>query len=1008
MNQPKPGNALPRELEARVVAYLLGEASDFEQDEIAKLLSEKPSLDAFQNRMNRLGLMIRTASLIEETATESDLSEEQVLKIRQVLSEAAPVNAEYLGVETESTEDWSALQLSEDRRRDILALCEIHDPESKQVSRKPISPEPISSGRHLAGRLGERLVGSSLGSLRRFGLFFLRDGKSSQWNRQVGASVHGFIKMVRQRPVRTTVLSALACGLVILFVNGEPLVYREMASATSRPSDASAWFAGEEEESADSAMLSEIYSNSEYPPQEFGYPSVAAENMEADMGIEMELQAEGGLAENLPLAGGYDQSGAAPTTPSLSQPLPPSGGSGGGLGGGGGFGGGESSIITDQESAAAITRSTRSDDPQDDQFSRDYSGLADEGRLSGNFSQQQRGESSLEASKGARPNRSSSGSGKAVMQGVESLSIDADRDRFSDAKTRRLSERDFADNSLALNSPQQGFNLMQKEMSETKLGFRNNSDESEGLFDSSLNDGLAQSQQEPEGQNSLKKNQQLKRQRSGTKPSSGVRESRSRNSRLLAREKAGPELADEALPPQSELLDRDRFVSQAPELNELNAAQEAFSTFSLHVGDVSFKLAQAALRSGQWPDAERIRIEEFVNAFDYGDPMPSQREKVACQVEQAIHPFLQQRNLLRISMRTAALGRAKTTPLKLTLVIDNSGSMERMDRQQTLRKAFSVLTDQLQAADEVTLISFAMQPRLLADRVSGGQAKDLVNLIHNLPSEGGTNLEAALQLAVEKAKEQFSDSAQNRIILMTDGAVNLGDADPSRLANLVLGMRASGIAFDAAGIIADGLNDEVLETLTRKGDGRYYLLDSGESADEGFARQIAGALRPAAKDVKVQVEFNPDRVEMYKLLGFEKHRLKKEDFRNDRVDAAEMAAAEAGVALYQVQVRPDGSGDLGSVSVRFKDLSSGLMVEKRWPMTFDPEAARPDEASSSMKIAMVSSLLAMKLKSDDFAELVDLRTLAKLIASLSGDVQSLARVASLKEMIEQARGMIGQ
>ena len=126
-------------------------------------------------------------------------------------------------------------------------------------------------------------------------------------------------------------------------------------------------------------------------------------------------------------------------------------------------------------------------------------------------------------------------------------------------------------------------------------------------------------------------------------------------------------------------------------INEKDAEEEAFSTFSLHVSDVSFKLAQAALAKGEWPDASKVRIEEFVNAFDYGDPMPSQSEKVACRLEQSIHPFLQQRNLLRVSMRTAAAGRSSNTPLRLTLLLDNSGSMERADRAETVRRAFALL-----------------------------------------------------------------------------------------------------------------------------------------------------------------------------------------------------------------------------------------------------------------------------------------------------------------------------
>ena len=277
-----------------------------------------------------------------------------------------------------------------------------------------------------------------------------------------------------------------------------------------------------------------------------------------------------------------------------------------------------------------------------------------------------------------------------------------------------------------------------------------------------------------------------------------------------------------------------------------------------------------------------------------------------------------------------------------------------------------------------------------------------------MPSEGGTNIEAALQLAFEQAKEQQLDGAQNRIILLTDGAVNLGDADPESLSQMITTMRGAGIAFDAAGICAEGLNDEVLEALTRKGDGRYYLLDSLEAADDGFARQIAGALRPSAKNVKVQVEFNPKRVGRYKLLGFEKHRLNKEDFRNDSVDAAEMAAAEAGVAMYQFEAKPDGEGDVGSVSVRFRDLSTGHMVEKRWPIPYEAAAPRPDQAAPSLRIATSAALLAAKLRGEPLGETVDLKTLSELIAGLPDPDRNAERVRELRQMIQQARQLSGE
>lgn len=438
-------------------------------------------------------------------------------------------------------------------------------------------------------------------------------------------------------------------------------------------------------------------------------------------------------------------------------------------------------------------------------------------------------------------------------------------------------------------------------------------------------------------------------------------------------------------------------------LDETSPSAEPFSTFSLHVSDVSFQLAKAALASGKWPEAEKIRIEEFVNAFDYGDPIPAMEERVACRIDQGAHPFLQQRHLVRIALRTAEAGRSSGTPLRLTLLLDSSGSMERPDRRATLTRAVATLAGLLGENDRITLVSFARQPRLVADAVAGNEAMKLAETVAALPSEGGTNLEAALQLAFEKAREHQEPNAQNRIVLLTDGAANLGDAKAESLGQRVEMMREAGIAFDAAGFGAEGLNDEILEALTRKGDGRYYLLDRPEDAGDAFAEQIAGALRPAAKNVKVQVEFNPDRVKSYKLLGFEKHRLATEDFRNDAVDAAEMAASEAGVAVYQVEPDPAGEGDLGSVSVRFRDLDSGEMIERRWALPHLPSAPTAEQGGDAILLATVASQFAAKLAGGPLGDVVDLGELARLAAALPES----ERVKELRTMIEQARGLEG-
>lgn len=440
-------------------------------------------------------------------------------------------------------------------------------------------------------------------------------------------------------------------------------------------------------------------------------------------------------------------------------------------------------------------------------------------------------------------------------------------------------------------------------------------------------------------------------------------------------------------------------------VREIAASAEPFSTFSLHVSDVSFQLAQSALNQGQWPARATLRPEEFLNAFDYQDPTPNDSEMVACQIEQATHPFQMQRNLVRIAMKTGASGRALNMPLRLTVLLDISGSMERHDRKYAIQKAFQALASQLRDQDQITLIAFANTPRLIADRYNAEQARTLSSVIEKTPSQGGTNIEAALTLAREKAREQFVNGGQNRIVMLTDGAVNLGNADPNSLSKQIVELRNEGIAFDAAGICAQDLNDEVLEALTRQGDGRYYLINADDSTAESFSKQLAGALRPTAKNVKVQVEFNPQRVGQYRLIGFEKHQLKKEDFRNDRVDAAELAAAEAGVAMYQVEVKPDGVGDVGSVSVRFQDVSTGQMIERRWPITYNAKTPSIDATKPTMQLATAATLFALKLTGEPSSDRIDFSMLSGLVSNVPSAFANQPRVQALLTMINQARSL---
>ncbi|MEO7414347.1 MAG: von Willebrand factor type A domain-containing protein [Opitutaceae bacterium] len=448
-------------------------------------------------------------------------------------------------------------------------------------------------------------------------------------------------------------------------------------------------------------------------------------------------------------------------------------------------------------------------------------------------------------------------------------------------------------------------------------------------------------------------------------------------------------------------------VGESPR-GETSTATEPVSTFSLHVSDVSFRLAQTALARGETPDPTRIRPEEFYNAFNYGDPSPTTSDKISARIEQAAHPLLQQRNLVRIAMKVASSGRGAGQPLHLTILLDTSGSMEREDRILSVRRALNVLASLLGKNDRVTLIGFARQPRLLVEHLAGDQANQLAELASRTPFTGGTNLEEALKLSGELARRHRDPAAQNRIVLITDGAANLGNADPAQLAAMVESLRQQNIALDACGVGTDGLDDTILEALTRKGDGRYYVINKPEDADAGFARQLAGAFRPAAENVKVQVRFNPARVGSYRLIGFEQHRLREEDFRNDKVDAAELAADEAAVALYQVEVLPQGEGELGDVFVRFRDAATGNMVERSWTMLHEPKARAFDRATPTIQLAGTAALLAEKLRGGEAGNLINLDELAPTVNRLRGYYAREARVQELITMFEQLRRRNGK
>lgn len=400
---------------------------------------------------------------------------------------------------------------------------------------------------------------------------------------------------------------------------------------------------------------------------------------------------------------------------------------------------------------------------------------------------------------------------------------------------------------------------------------------------------------------------------------------------------------------------------------EVATAENAFSTFSLNVSDVSFKLAAASLQNGTLPDPNLVRPEEFLNALNYRDPEPGPGLPLAFAWERARWPFAQNRDLLRFSVKTAAAGRSSATPLNLVVLLDNSGSMERADRVRIVNSALRVLAAKLQGEDRFSLITFARTPRVWVEGLSGDQALKWIEDNGDFSREGGTNLEEALNEAYRTAQGQFLPNANNRVVLLTDGAANLGNVDAEPLKNITVQNRQQGIALDCFGVGWEGYNDDLLENLTRNADGRYGFLNDVEQAAPEFASQLAGALQVAASDVKVQVQFNPERVKVYRQVGYAKHQLTKEQFRDNTVDAAEIGAAESGNAAYVVEVDPAGQGPLATVRVRYRDARQNTYEEKEWLVPYLGAAPALEQASPSLRLAGVAVAFSEWLANNPFS-----------------------------------------
>jgi Ca-activated chloride channel family protein len=332
----------------------------------------------------------------------------------------------------------------------------------------------------------------------------------------------------------------------------------------------------------------------------------------------------------------------------------------------------------------------------------------------------------------------------------------------------------------------------------------------------------------------------------------------------------------------------------------VRVTDQPLSTFSIDVDTASYANVRRFLDAGQLPPPDAVRVEELINYFDYSYPAPEGGAPFAAHFEAAACPWAPEHALVRIGLKGREVPRAQRPATNLVFLIDVSGSMQPENKLPLAKRAMAMLTRQLDERDRVSIVTYASGVNLALPVTNASRQDAILGAIENLGAGGSTNGAGGIQLAYQSARENFLPGGVNRVILATDGDFNVGLSDNDSLLSLIQQEAKSGVFLSVFGFGMGNLKDDKLELLADKGNGVYGYIDSESEARKVFVEKLSGTLVTIAKDVKIQVEFNPARVAAYRLVGYENRALAAQDFNDDRKDAGEIGAGHTVTALYEV------------------------------------------------------------------------------------------------------------
>ncbi|HET6603784.1 MAG TPA: VWA domain-containing protein [Xanthomonadaceae bacterium] len=336
-------------------------------------------------------------------------------------------------------------------------------------------------------------------------------------------------------------------------------------------------------------------------------------------------------------------------------------------------------------------------------------------------------------------------------------------------------------------------------------------------------------------------------------------------------------------------------------------AESPVSTFSIDVDTGSYANVRRMLNAGTLPPADAVRAEEFLNYFDYGYAPPAATQvPFSVTTEIAPAPWAADRHLMLVGIKGYEVPKARIPASNLVFLIDTSGSMQSPDKLELLRAAFKAMAAELRPQDRVAIVAYAGSAGLVLPTTPGSDKAAIMDALDRLQAGGSTNGGAGIELAYLTAAENFIDGGVNRVILATDGDFNVGTVSVEALKTLVADRRESGIALTTLGFGTGNYNDAMAEQLANIGNGNHAYIDTLAEGRKVLVEEISSTMMTIAKDVKIQVEFNPAVVSEYRLIGYENRLLNREDFDNDKVDAGEIGAGHDVTALYEIVLAGSG------------------------------------------------------------------------------------------------------